>query len=260
MTKALTEGRRELALYAATAGVVAFAIAAAFHLHPWPTPLKSQADALSWDLTAAYLLAGALGVAVLPWTGVPLSPTATERARWLRIVGWALAIGALYGATDIAINELTPWGAHIAADDKANGYRWANVGLPWSLLHYAHASILSECAFRLAPILILTWLVSRVLLRGRYEAPTFWILATLSALIEPLEKAILLRKWPLDGLSPMEQMMMSEAVFWQFIYAVLLRRFGWASPIIARYGYYLVVRIFGAYVFWPDTVMPANLP
>jgi hypothetical protein len=42
----------------------------------------------------------------------------------------------------------------------------------------------------------------------------------------------------------MEQAMTFEAVFWQFVLAVLLRRFGWTAPILARYGYYLVVRVF----------------
>ena len=40
----------------------------------------------------------------------------------------------------------------------------------------------------------------------------------------------------------MEQLMTAEAIAWQFVFAVLLRRFGWAAPILSRFGYYLVVR------------------
>jgi predicted nucleic acid-binding Zn ribbon protein len=82
------------------------------------------------------------------------------------------------------------------------------------------------------------------LLRKRYEAATFWTFAVLAALIEPLEKSVLLRKWALFGDTPMEQAMNLEAIAWQVVYAVLLRRFGWAAPILARFGYYLVVRCF----------------
>jgi hypothetical protein len=237
-------GRRELLIFLATAGLAAFAIAALYHQHPWPTPLRAQADLLGWVQTGLYVAMGAAGALVLPWTGVARTPGWPERGRWGRILIWSLGIGLIYGAVDLAINAFTPWGAHIAANDRANGHAWANVALPWSLLHYAHGAILSECAFRLAPIVIATWLVSRVLLRGRFEAPVFWSFAILAAFIEPLEKAVLLRKWPLDGLSRMEQAMTFEAVFWQFVFAVLLRRFGWAAPIIARYGYYLAVRVF----------------
>jgi len=244
MTNGWAASRRELTWFLATAGVLALAIAAVFHLQPWPTPLKAQADLFGWGQTLIYLAMGAAGVAVLPGTRVPPTPGLHEHDRWLRIVGWSVGLGLVYGAVDLALNRLTPWGAHMAANNAANGYTFSNVAPPWSLLHYAHGAILSECAFRLAPILIMTWLVSRVLLRGRYETAAFWTFATLAAFIEPLEKAVLLRKWPLDGLTPMEQAMTFEAVFWQFAFAVLLRRFGWASPILARYGYYLAVRAF----------------
>ena len=63
-------------------------------------------------------------------------------------------------------------------------------------------------------------------------------------MIEPLEKAVLLRKWAIFGDTPAEQLMTAEAIAWQFVYAILLQRFGWAAPILARFSYYLVVRCF----------------
>jgi len=158
----------------------------------------------------------------------------------------ALGAGFAYGLTDLAINRLTPWGAHIAAVDRRNGFdlTFVNVRPPWSLPHYLHASILSECAFRLGPILLLTWLVGHVILRGRGQTAIYWTFSVLAALIEPLEKAVLLRKWALFGDTPMEQAMNVEAIAWQFLYAVLLRRFGWPAPMLARFAYYLVVRCF----------------
>src|SRR5262249_42857230 len=144
-----------------------------------------------------------------------------------------------------SIAYFTSWGAHLRAVDRRNGFSttFVNVHPPWSLPHYFHASIISECAFRLAPILILTWLVVRVT-RGRFEAVAFWAFAVLAAFIEPIEKAIMVRRWGLFGETPMEHLLTVESVGWQFVFAVLLRRLGWPAPILARFGYYLIVRCF----------------
>lgn len=253
MTPAQTEAvarnvamRRELTLFALLAGLPTLAIAALFHVHPWPTPMPQQAAYLGWPLTAVYLALGAAGVAVLPWTAAALTPALTASSKWLQLTVISLGGGIVYGCFDLAINRWTAWGAHIAAVDQSNGLSttFVNVRPPWSLAHYFHASVLSECAFRLVAILVPTWLVGRLLLKDRHPSATFWIFAVLAALIEPLEKAILLRNWGLLGESPMELAMNIEAIAWQLIFALLLRRFGWAAPILARFGYYLVVRAF----------------
>jgi len=244
MDSTWTAARRELALFLLLVALPALAIAGVFHLHPWPTPMKQQAAGLGWPLTALYLAIGAAGVAVLPWTRVARTPRMGERRRWAKIALWSLATGVVYGATDLLLSRFY-WGAHLAAVDRRNGYdtSFVNVRPPWSLLHYLHASIISECAFRLAPILVPAWLVGR-LLKGRGEAAIFWTFALLAALIEPLEKAVLLRKWGVFGSTPMEVAGNLEGIAWQVVYAVLLRRFGWPAPILARFGYYLVVRCF----------------
>lgn len=225
--------------------VPALAIAGLFDLHPWPTPMVEQAANLGWSLTAMYLLMGAAGVGLSPWTVARETPRFSDADRWLLLIAWSIGAGLLYGLTDLAINRLTPWGAHIASVDQRNGYdlQFVNVRPPWSLAHYFHASILSECAFRLAPILGLAGLCG-LFVRGSARTVTFWVLAALAAMIEPLEKAVLLRKWAIFGDTPAEQLMTAEAIAWQFVYAILLRRFGWAAPILARFSYYLVVRCF----------------
>lgn len=245
MTKGWAAGRRELLLFLLLAALPAFAVAALFQLHPWPTPMKQQADALGFAFTAAYLAMGALGVLLLPRTRAALTPRLNDGRRWAWLVFWSLVGGMAYGANDLAIGRFTPWGAHIAAVDRRNGYdtSFVNVRPPWSLAHYFQASIISECAFRLAAILVPAGLIG-LLLKGRHREATFWVFAVLAAAIEPLEKAVLLRKWALFGDTPMEQAMTIEGIAWQLMYAVLLRRFGWPAPILARFGYYLIVRCF----------------
>jgi hypothetical protein len=245
MTGTLKAGRRELGLFVLLAVLPALAISGLFLIHPWATPMRQQAAALGFDQTGAYLLAGALGVFLLPWSGAARTPALSEGRRWTQIGAWSLGLGVLSAVVDIALNRLTPWGAHLAAVDKRNGFdvTFINVHPPWSLLHYFHASIISECAFRFVPIFIPVWLIGR-LARGRYEAATYWTFALLAACIEPLEKAVFLRRWALFGDTPMEQAMNAEAIAWQFLYAVLLRRFGWPAPILVRFGWYLVARCF----------------
>lgn len=245
MTKTWADGRRELLFFLLLAVLPALAIAGLFQLDPWPTPMKQQADMLSGLPTAIYLALGAAGVAFGTWTLTRMTPRLSDGQGWSLLAAVSLTAGAVYGLTDLGINRLTRWGAHLAAVDTRNGYNIAfvNVRPPWSLAHYFHASIISECAFRLAAILIPAGLIGLVL-RRRYEAATYWAFAVLAAMIEPLEKSVLLRKWALFGDTPMEQAMNAEAIAWQLIYAVLLRRFGWVAPILARFGYYLVVRCF----------------
>jgi len=245
MTNTWAASRRELLLFLLLAVLPALAIAGLFHLYPWPTPMKQQADLLGWPLTAIYLAMGLAGVALTPWTAAAPTPPLGQARPWMKLGAVSLAVGVVYGLTDLAISRMTSWGAHLAAVDQRSGLStvFVNVHPPWSLAHYFHASILSECAFRLAAILIPAGLIG-LLLRKRYASAVFWTLAVLAALIEPLEKAVLLRKWTLFGETPTEHAMTLEAVAWQFVYAVLLRRFGWAAPIIARFGYYLIVRCF----------------
>ena len=42
-----------------------------------------------------------------------------------------------------------------------------------------------------------------------------------------------------------------EAVASQIVYAFMLRRFGWPAPILMRFGYYLLVRVFSGYFYPP---------
>jgi hypothetical protein len=174
------------------------------------------------------------------------TPRLGEGRRWAVLTAWSLGIGLLYGVVDMAINRLTSWGAHLAAVDRRNGYdiSFINVRPPWSLPHYFHASIISECAFLFAPVLVLGGLVGLFVRSSRGREAAFWILAVLAAMIEPLEKSVLVRKWALFGDTPTEQLLNAEAIAWQIVYALLLRRFGWPAPILARFGYYLVVRAF----------------
>jgi hypothetical protein len=251
----MSAAKRDFAYFLMGPALISLAIAALFHLRPWPTALPSQAAALGWGFTAAYLAAGALGAFLSTKVGCPAAPQLDDRSRWRRVVLWSLAAGLGCGGVDLALQLLTPWGPHLAAIDKANGYTWANVALPWSLAHYLHASVLLESAFRLTAIVVPAWLVGWVLLKGRFQAVVFWMFAVLAALIEPLEKAILVRKLPFADMGPWDIAVNLEAVIAQLLFAWMMRRFGWPAPILMRYGYYLLVRVFTGYLYPHTSVM-----
>lgn len=245
----MTLVRRDARDFLVWAALPALAVSALFGLAPWPTAHPSQASALGFGLTAGYLAAGLLGAVLARQIGcgrVAAPP-------W-RTAAWALAAGVACGAADLAIGRFTPWGEHVEALNRASGYTWANVALPWSVPHYLHAAILSECAFRLFALVVPAWLTLR-LLKGRFEGAVFWSFAALVAWIEPLQKAILVRKLPLAGMTPLETAVNLAAVVEQLVFAWVLRRYGWSAPILARFGYYLLVRVFVGYLYPPTSVM-----
>ena len=243
--------RRDLTYFLLGPALLCFAIAALYHFTPWPTPVAAQAANFAWVVTGGYLAVGALGAALSSQVGTPSAPDIRDQRAWLQIILWSLAAGVASGAVDIAIGDLTPWGAQIEAIDRSQGYTWANVALPWSIPHYFHASVLSECAFRLAAVVIPAWLIGRLLLKGRFEAAVFWSFGVLAAFIEPLEKAIMLRRLPFVDLPPLDLTVSIEGVAAQILYAFMLRRFGWPAPILMRFGYYLLVRVFTPYLYPP---------
>jgi hypothetical protein len=254
MTSGSVAGR-DLRYFLLGPALATLAVAALFHLHPWPTALPSQAAALGWGFTLATLAAGALGAFLSTSVGCTPAPATIDRAEWRGVVIWSLGVGLASGGLDLGLQWFTPWGPHLAAIDRANGYTWANVALPWSLAHYLHASIQLESVFRLAVIIVPAWLISRVLLKGRFETLTYWTLATLAASIEPIEKAIFVRKVPFADMAPLDIAMELEAIATQLVFAWMLRRFGWPAPILMRYGYYLLVRVFVGYLYPHTSLM-----
>ena len=131
------------------------------------------------------------------------------------------------------------------------GATWVNLPLPQSLGHFAAAAVLIECVYRLIPIPIFTWLVSRVGFGGRFESSTFWTLATLTSLIEPvsqLELKVGLISAPLASL-----MVLTFAA--NLFEARHLRRHGWPAPILFRLSFYAVWHCFGPYLLSPSSIL-----
>ena len=88
----LSAPRRDLPFYFVLGpAVMAFAVAALFQFHSWPTvPRTGQAEALGWIPTAIFLDLGALGAALSSQNGCPSAPPLRDRVQWSRVFGWGL--------------------------------------------------------------------------------------------------------------------------------------------------------------------------
>jgi hypothetical protein len=141
----------------------------------------SQAAVFSWTALSILTVAGLAGVWLSLQTGFPgaLSERVTSRQRYLLPVLVGLGIGVLYVAFDL----LSGYSAFMIALRGQPSY---NIDFPANVLIYSAGAIIVEVIYRLLPIPLILFLVSRVILRGRAEVPIFWVLAVLTSAIEPL--------------------------------------------------------------------------
>lgn len=246
--------RRDLAYFLAGPVLVTLTVTALYNLRPWPVCTTMQAANFQWPVAGAYLLAGVLGVVLASRVGVPSAPALADRSAWRRLLVWSALPGLAAATFDLALNLLPLFRDRAVESAHAAGLTWFNVALPWSIPHYVHAAVLSECVFRLGPIPVVTWLVSNLALRGRAQGQVFWVAAMLMALVEPIEQAVFSHGASLARLTPMEAGFTLYGVGFQLFEAWLFRRFGWPAPIAYRLGYYLIAHVLGGYVFPPGSL------
>jgi hypothetical protein len=110
---------------------------------------------------------------------------------------------------------------------------------PGSLLLYPGGAIIVEVIYRLLPVPLLLWLVSSLILRGRGQAQTFWILAALTSLLEPASQDLSYIPY---GIVPVAASFIPEYAF-NFVQASYFRRCGVVAAIVVRWGNYLVWHI-----------------
>jgi len=113
-----------------------------------------------------------------------------------------------------------------------------HIEFPASALIYPGGAIIVEVIYRILLVPLLLWLISSVILKGRAQETTFWVLAALTALLEPLSQ----------DLGPILHTSMKATFVVVFLedYALnlgqawLFRRYGFLSAILLRVFFYLV--------------------
>jgi hypothetical protein len=156
---------------------------------------------------------------------------------WKRLLLPTL-VGLGFGLLAIGLEELT--GATKILEAKLGSP--FTVAFPGSLWVYGGGAIKWEALLRLLPLPLLLGLSSGLILRGRAQEPTFWVLALLSSAVEPL----VLQGVPLLVLSegaitpPVFAAYAIHSFALNLSAAVLFRRAGLLAPVVVRLVYYLV--------------------
>ena len=149
------------------------------------------------------LVAGAIGVGLSSRFGCRSAPPLADGRDRAGLLAISCGVGFAAGLYQLFQSVWPPFAHQVEILDRQSGMpalaAWVNVGLPWSIPHYFVGSVGLEILYRLAPIPILTWLISNLALRGRGQAATFWSVGVLAAFLEPLTSLLITVRGPLPA-------------------------------------------------------------
>ena len=116
-----------------------------------------------------------------------------------------------------------------------HGLASIHIAFPASLLIYPGGAIIVEILYRLFLVPALLWVISTWILRGRAQTATFWTLAALTSLIEPLgDLALREQGWIPCAAVFAQDYALNLAQAWVF------RKRGFFAAIVLRTAFYLV--------------------
>lgn len=216
-----------------------------------PIAIDAVATIFSWPVILIFSLLGLIGVWLADRTGFmpALDPRVSNRQRYVI----PLLAGAGIGAA-ASLLDLVTKGTQFIAENM--GVESFNTDYPLSLFVYTSGTVIVESLFRLFPLPVLLWLISYVVLKKRWQEGTFWVLAVVLSLLEPLFQLI--------GQMTPDVM----ANFWPFFVALFLpmlltnypmgiaqayvfRRYGFLASFTLRMGYYIVWHIVYGSLIYP---------
>jgi hypothetical protein len=192
-----------------------------------------RAVLFSWPAIGIIGLAGLVGIWLADRTGFPAAWDAcvSNRQRFALPV----AVGLGLGLFDVGYDLIFHGTAAFAANHELGAF---NAPFPGSLLFYPGGAIIVEVVYRLLPIPLLLWLISSLLLRGRFQTPLFWTLAVLTSLIEPMQQDL-----PELAAGTSAIVVFSEfaiAFAQNMTQATFFRKYGVLAAIMVRVAMYLV--------------------
>ncbi|CAA9549924.1 MAG: hypothetical protein AVDCRST_MAG88-691, partial [uncultured Thermomicrobiales bacterium] len=183
----------------------------------------------SWLVHAIFTLAGLAAVWCMHRTGFPAAWDARILAA--RRLVWPALLGAGLGHLAVAIEEVTG-ATKILEAQLGESF---TVAFPGSLLVYSAGAIVWELVFLLLPVPLLLWLISNVALRGRGQAPVFWVLAALSAAAEPVLQGGSLLGASSGAIGPGTfAAYVVHAYAFNFTAAICFRRYGLLAAVLVR--------------------------
>jgi hypothetical protein len=160
-----------------------------------------------------------------------------------------LLVGAVFGVLAIGI-EL--YSGSLQSLQAITG-REVTVGFPQSLVVYTSFSAFLELFYLVLPVSLLLWLIAGVVLRGRGETPTFWVLALIASAIELAEQgpSVVASATAAGGSIDLVGIVLYivHNFGFNFSAAVLFRRYGLLAPILVRVGNYIVWHILFGHLY-----------
>lgn len=200
-----------------------------FLLFPAAFPGADQVSAFYWTTIFVVASMGFVGLALSRRAGFPdiWDARVPNRQRFLI----PALVGLVYGVETVLRDLANPSPVHLK--------------LPHSVPFYAYGAVLLEVMLRLFAVTFLTWLISNVMLRGRWQTPAFWVAAVAAALYEPLpyireelsaapaiaDPSVII-KWATEPL-----------FIANVVSAYLYRKYGFLAPLVMRLSFYLVWHI-----------------
>lgn len=191
---------------------------------PIDFPQPAQKALISLPAVLLTLVMAALAYWLARRTGVPdlLDGKVSDRQRFFypALTGLALALAMV--VIDLIIK--------LPAD--------LNVAWPYSVLFYLQGAIFSDIQ-HFFPVVLLVWLVSNVILRGKYQANVYLAAAMIISLVEPVQmlavmpSAAGLFRWFLAG----------YVLSFNLIQLYYLRRAGFLAMLSMRLGQYFIWHI-----------------
>lgn len=178
---------------------------------------------------------GFLGLALSKKLSFPsiLDPDVSHRQRLVIPAYLGVATGVFIILADLLFKRLHPFGA------------LPHPPFPTSIVVSVSAAIGEEVIFRLFFIPFWVWLISSVLLRGKWQRQVFWAVAALSALAFALgHLPSLMLVLGLNTISRVPAALLAEIVLLNGLLSIL------AAALFKRYGFLAAVGVH----FWADVV------
>ncbi len=215
-----------------------------------PLNIKVIASEFAWSTIALYSAIGLVGVLLSMVTGFPnaLDKTISNRQRILI----PLVAGLLLGILAILIDRFTQGTKFL---EMQTGEASFNIYFPASLFVYTGGIVLVEAIFRIFAIPFFLWLISNLILRGRGQERTFWILAFVLSLFEPVTQGlgILFLK---PSANPLMLLLTQFLPYFITDYplnlgqAVFFRKYGFLASFAMRLGFYMIWHImYGNFIY-----------
>jgi hypothetical protein len=215
-----------------------------------PFNIKVIASEFAWSTIILYSVIGVVGVLLSMVTGFPdaLDKAISNRRRFVIPV----TAGAGLGVLAIVIDQFTHGTKFL---EMQSGEASFNVYFPASLFVYTGGIVLVEAIFRILAIPLFLWLISNLILRGHGQHQTFWILAFVLSLIEPVTQGlgIIFLKSSADPV-----MLLSTQFLPYFItdyplnlgQAIFFRKYGFLASFAMRLGFYIMWHIvYGNFIY-----------